>query len=57
MKLSYPCLLNLRRKSPPARGRGLKHAIKNALITADIASPPARGRGLKQARLVQAQEL
>ena len=33
--------------SPPARGRGLKLALK-ASSSAIYASPPARGRGLKR---------
>ena len=33
--------------SPPARGRGLKPLIAQAMLSC-MASPPARGRGLKQ---------
>ena len=34
-------------KSPPARGRGLKHFSPGCLAHHE-GSPPARGRGLKQ---------
>ena len=35
-----------RRRSPPARGRGLKH-IPARICDIQLVSPPARGRGLK----------
>jgi len=48
LKLIGCCRIREIRKSPPARGRGLKLLVPQ-LIGVLGPSPPARGRGLKHA--------
>jgi len=47
LKLSMNFRILSGMKSPPARGRGLKHGKRLPYIQG-VESPPARGRGLKR---------